>query len=213
MTTRATRYTQSFLIRLLSAALLTVATAQGAFAGVVYRWVDVNVNPITGPIQGELVVDPAVWEIGGGVTETYSGGVGPKPIPGIQSFRFKGVNLGWSIDYDTNNLGAFDTFSFDIVFGAVLTGSRMFFNEQFDTVDLNPAAGPLWQVNYFGTDSGGPCQSNPDVCRGGTGIWALDLSTIPVPEPTSLSLCGSALALSLLAAARARSQRKAPAPR
>ena len=103
----AARFAHNSWIRLLLVVVMTVATAQGALAGVVYRWIDVGVNPITGPIQGELVVDSAIWAVGGGVTASYSGGVGPKPIPGIQSFSLQGRQLGMVGELRLSQLGVF----------------------------------------------------------------------------------------------------------
>jgi hypothetical protein len=172
-----------------------LAGCASSFAGVVYRWVDVYTNPVTGPVSGEIVVDARYWSTAGSINSSYAGGNGFVPIPGIESFRFRGANLEFEVRYDIVAVPSpfpWPVYALDIIFGNFITGSRMYVNTGNDDVFLAPISGSLWRIAGFHTDSGGPCYFNGGTaCSGGTGQWVLDPTTVPVPEPVSALLFGA----------------------
>jgi PEP-CTERM motif len=82
----------------------------------------------------------------------------------------------------------------DVDFGPVLTGD-LYFGLMTSTLRMH-SSGPLWSIDVLASDRSndrpGGC-NGPPRCVGGTGLWVLDLSSLPpvsVPEPGTLGLFG-----------------------
>jgi hypothetical protein len=164
-------------------------------AGVVYRWFNTSVNTTAGALEGELVVRDSAWF--NGMTLQQSSHAGPYPAAptALESFWFKGQGL--TLNYNGDTPPAFGFFSLDITLTSVITGQWLEFNTSAEDVRMSTNAlnSPVWTIQHLGTDfDGSPCH-HADTCSGGSGYWALDLSTLPVSSPGSLPL----LALGLLA--------------
>jgi hypothetical protein len=88
-------------------------------------------------------------------------------------------------------LVVFGHYNFQLTLGSVLTG----FIEANDTNSnvRMASSGPVWTVETYRTDGPGPyaCISG-HYCGGGTGLWVLDRSTVPVatpvPEPETYAM-------------------------
>lgn len=88
--------------------------------------------------------------------------------------------------------------TFDFTFGAILGGLLEISD---GTTDVRmQSVGPLWTIEHTGSDGPGICFDNDGRCWGSTGLWVLDLSTIPtvsVPEPSTSYLMFVAVTLLL----------------
>jgi len=175
-----------------------------AAAGVVYNWVEIHSNAYLGPVEGRLVFEDSIWNAGGHYHEQYGGGNGYQNIPGLESFYFaQSTDPGdFSVNYRSDRPSPYGTvtYTMDFYFGAVLTGAKIWFDNTHTTMHLQGNISPLWTVDIFQGDVG-PCYSfqAQASCKGGTGIWVLDLKTVPVPEPQSLALVALALAALVIA--------------
>jgi hypothetical protein len=79
---------------------------------------------------------------------------------------------------------AFGAFRADLTMGLALTGS--IFSGNLSTVLDMRSEGPIWTIESLTSDNG-PCNQFFN-CKGGTGVWLLDRSTVRVLEPPTLAL-------------------------
>jgi hypothetical protein len=201
-----------------ASALLAILCATPVLAGVIYRWQDVTPNPNTGPFEGLIEFSDDAWAPGGHLTAAISASPGNElePIDGIEHFYWanpSGVGIGPHIELGMMpcsyflltpgcGVGGADTAFlpmtgggglgaiFDFTFGAVLEGGLLSVNESSTDVRMR-SSGPLWTIERVGSDGPGICFFNDGRCWGSTGLWVLDLSTLPpkrVPEPFTVPL-------------------------
>lgn len=184
------------LLPLLTGALVTLTAwlPSTAEAGVVYRWVNQSQDAEAGALQGELVVRDSAWFSGMTISETGFSEYFPTGPSAVESFWFKGPSL--NLDYQASSPPSFSSFMLDITLGNTITGNWLGFNTSAEDVLMYTASpsSDLWTIEHLGTDfDGSPC-FNGNTCQGGTGYWALDLSTLPVSSPGSLPLLALGLA-------------------
>lgn len=197
-------------LRLCVFALLALLGPIVASAGVIYRWQDLNLDPDVGALTGHIEFSYDAWSAGGTVDD-IGGSSAPgnfqDPLIGVERFIWdnpsqvgfrRGLDLSlelcsktdWCPGQFPDDLEIFADWSggflsssrVDVTFGALLTG-RLFFGNFEMGVGMH-SDGALWTIDQMGTDWDGNCHSD---CRGGTGLWVLDLSTLPpirVPEPS-----------------------------
>lgn len=201
------------------ALLIGIVCALPASAGVIYRWQDVAANVNTGPFYGYIEFSYDAWASGGhlytSVSDIPDAGSLFHPLVGIESFFWSnpsgigiepyielglrpcsfyhqpdscGSSGGSSTALPFTGGGGFGA-TFDITFGAILEG---FLSVNDTSTDVRMgSSGPLWTIEHTASDGDGICHSNDGRCWGSTGLWVLDLSTIPpvrVPEPSAAAL-------------------------
>jgi hypothetical protein len=212
--------------RLIAAAstLLALVAALPASAGVIYRWQDVAPNPNTGPFEGLIEFSDDAWSANGHLSSSTSDGDGFVPIKGVERFHWANpgaVGIRHTIDLAMGQCNSWElmglcesddivllpnsdamSVEFDLTFGALL-GGNMWVGLGHSALGMS-ASGPLWTIDWLATDWDGICRLPQDgLCFGSTGVWVLDLSTLPlknVPEPSTIALL--MLALSALLGCR-----------
>lgn len=194
------------------AALLLVMSlfAAETRAGVVYRWQDLTTNPAIGALSGYLEVDESVWRPGGTLSfhvDTFHASL---EALGLLAFSFGGdPSIASAVRFDprpcdpvqipncpAGSVSALGDWDFDLTFGSLLTGA-IYANSTVSNVAESSSVGPAWTVQALNADGPGSLCSG-SVCAGGTGLWVLDLGTVPsgLPEPSTamlvlISLLGS----------------------
>jgi hypothetical protein len=216
-----------------ASALLAILCAMPATAGVIYRWQDITPNPHTGAFEGLIEFSYDVWSPTGHLVTSGAGFRGFSSLEGIQGIeRFvwsnpSGVGLELQIELATRSCANFElpdacnspggepllipisgagfyTAEFDVTLGAILQG---FLDVNDSTTNLLMGGGSLWTIHDTGSDGPGICFFNDGRCSGSTGLWVLDLSTLPpagVPEPSTLALAAVAVAVLLVNLRRRR---------
>lgn len=203
-------------------AMLFVGSAQ---AGVVYNWETIDsagyISPATGlsPVfSGRIEIDDAVW-LSGSASHVNTPVCPPwmcsgpadfsDPANPVLQFSFDGLERpGWAIDlrYRTGQGVVVQSIGeFSLVFGALMSGSVEASNGE--TGLTMSSVGSLWTISYFDSDAGRFCAVPADHCAGVTGLWVLDLATIPVPAPGTLALILPWAALGLGALRRKENHR------
>lgn len=212
-------------------AVLAFLITLPASAGVIYRWQDVTPNSNTGLFEGLIEFSYDVWSPGAHLNAEGSYGGSPgqiRPIHGIERFSWSNpseLGLASRIDMalrpcsalemplpnlcgdgdefltSRTSLSGFDTTGFDFTFGALLFDGSLYANNDQADVRMS-GSGAVWTIEHVASDVGGACYASDSRCSGGTGIWVLDLSTLPtrVPEPSAVGLM--LLGLSALLGAR-----------
>lgn len=235
MLNRANKFRRGQLART-SAALALIISSMPASAGVIYRWQDITPDPEAGAFEGYIEFSDAAWRPGGHLFQegSFNGTPGSlRPTQDIERFTWtnpSGLGFGvfQGIGMALTPCSALDAalqdycepgdtfltsghtgvrFDFDITFGALLTGALSVDTDQA-FVRMGSGSGPLWTIGGTASEVGGACYSLfPTGCSGSTGIWLLDLSTVPtsVPEPSTAGLM--LLGLSALLAARLQRRR------
>jgi len=218
------------LARALSVAVIGFLSAHSATAGVIYRWTDVDPNPVDASWTGYIEFSYDAWSDGGHVFLDGSvpfPGARIRPFTGVERFVWEGtestLELGFNLAQrpcsehttaevcEASGLTADSPLladwnrdrllvgTVDVDFGAALTGD-LYFGLMASTLRMH-SAGPLWTIDLLASDGLGAC-NGPKRCEGGTGLWLLDLSTLPpvsVPEPPLMPLFACAAAMLALA--------------
>lgn len=197
-----------------ASALLALLSSMTASAGVIYRWQDVTIDPDVGAQTGYIEFSYDAWRPGGTLSDDGVTGAPDSfldPLIGVERLVWDnpsqvGFNRGLDLSLESCSENAscaagfpdFEIFAdwggdflsgsrVDVTFGALLTGRSL----SFTNVEMGfvmHSTGALWTIDEMGTDFGGNCHTG---CSGGTGLWVLDLSTLPpvrVPEPSSAVL-------------------------
>jgi hypothetical protein len=204
------------------AALCMAASSLPAAAGVVYNWVELEGDPVLGrPIVGRIEFTDEAWKKGFtsfslssqywvrasdiGVLSLFLQGMGTVigntipcgqvPFPPVDPEGFPGcAALGYSPD-DLLFQGPY-RMGGDLAFGALLSGSFGADNSLtgfFDFFGTGPET-PISFGDTYREHTDPPC-NRPQQCVS-RGVWALDLSTIPVAEPpTAFALLAGLVAL------------------
>jgi hypothetical protein len=195
----------------LLASIVLASVSLSAQAGVIYRWQGLTENPDMGFGAGVIEIDDAYWHPNGTLmlvsADTQVGLPAYAPIPGLLDFFFS-ATVNPCVDctpvsYNPRPCYLFagcpagkedvllitGSWNFDLVLGSVLSGSLSANNT---TTDVKMGSqGPLWTIGDYASD-GGPHACQFSRCTGGTGLWVLDLSTVPsaspVPEPETLAM-------------------------
>jgi hypothetical protein len=221
---------------LLRRALLGVsmaASCAAANAGIIYNWVTLTAPTLHPELQmfGTMVFDDSWWAPGKTFLYTSGGGLYPPTPEGLLSFSWGETQAGVPgstsfADYqpficsaphecadplygvEGKYIAHIGTYDIAVVTGILLTGYASI-NDTQQNVSMS-SWGPLWTVSTFRTDGPGPgpCFLG-DFCGGGTGLWVLDLNSVPthtLPEPATLSLM-LAGGVSLIGVAVARRRR------
>jgi len=207
------------VLRTLTVAVLGYLSMNSAIAGVIYRWTDIDPTPDEVRWTGYIEFADDAWSDGGHLLTTGSVSHPEhliQPFSGIERFVWESTDEWLRTGYDISQRPCSDhttaeiceasgltadsplltdwkfhrflSGTFDVGFGAVLTG-RMDLNH-FATTLILDSTGPLWTIDALSSDGEGFC-SNRQHCIGGTGLWVLDLSSLPpvsVPEPGTLTL-------------------------
>lgn len=178
-----------------------------AWAAVVYNWQPYSSNGYTdydgSPIKfsGQLLIDEVAW-LKGQVSYEYHGvpiygGTAPDPASPII-----GINFGYlGVNFRMGSPGIHRA-SIDLKLGALAVGSIDI--HDFNT-ELVMSGSSIWGIRHFNSDARPPCggtwDSDPKYCNGMTGLWVLDLSTIPnrVPEPGTVALISIGAAFTIIA--------------
>lgn len=198
----------SRLARAVLATLALCACHSVWASGVIYRWQSLTPTPYLGDTSGFIEIDPAYWQPGGSLSFSLDSVANPQPLPGLLAFEFTGsatpttpvVFRPHPCDpadplCQPGEYTAAGGWIFNITFGSLLTGS-IYANDTNSDVMQFSSDGPVWTIQSFNTD-GYPYECFQHLCSGGTGLWVLDLGTVPLglPEPSSIGLVAVALGL------------------
>lgn len=198
------------LAAIIVGALLAFAPTS-SIAGVIYRWVNVDVDAEIGPLQGSIEIDSAYWAWGGSMNnESISGGStcnwfsqscayfgllhfslqnigGPgfSHVLSLDEYPAGSARFGLGLPYRNFGGGSWD---FGLTFGALL-GGHIYANDT-DT-SVNMAGESIWTITGISSDSPGNCYYH---CDNGTarGIWVLDYRSLPEPGTLALLVLGLA---------------------
>lgn len=202
-------------VAVLAGALLLSLMSFGAPAGVVYRWQDLTINPNLGAATGTLEINDAYWQPNATVSLSADYDSLGTAAFGVDSFYFAGARgPGGGLTPVLLSLHSCPTFGtcategnwdFNLTFGSVLSGS--FYANNTNSHVRMSSSGPLWTIDDFDTDGNSlNCWNN--FCGGGTGLWVLDLNTVPfaspAPEPETWAMMFVGLAFVVAAAKRRR---------
>ncbi len=191
----------------LIALFLSMLVSSSAWAGVVYNWQTVSANGYPPTFSGQMVIADAAWNSG---VINYShprcydnchpeGNANPNSP--IETFRFDSFSDAFpnryapiDVDYvigtgSRNNPLVGD---FNLFLAAIASGSL--YVDNAESTLIMSSSGGLWSISSFESDAGPPCRPSLS-CAGVTGLWVLDLGTIPVSEPSSLALVSQSFAL------------------
>lgn len=206
--------------RLILTGLLSTLWINTLHAGIIYRWQDIAASPLTGPIEAFLEIAPEYWSMGG--TFQYQANSPGNEIAyfGIDSLYFSAplstempplgfmdpielntdqncaeitldplIDCAKYPDFLNQRMASKGIWNLDLNFGDTLQGS-LYANDLSTHVRMS-SANSLWTISSLRSDSLGACFLSE--CSGGTGIWVLDRSTLPVSEPGTLALLGLGL--------------------
>jgi hypothetical protein len=194
-------------------ALCIAAFSLPATAAVVYNWVELEGNPLLGgPIVGRIVVKDDFWKRGSASFFFLAGELMPASTLGLSDFffdspRMSSISLALAPcseivpgdpDVGTCASNGFPpdelmvsgptTFSFDLHFGALLSGSFAA-STGLDHAGFIPASGS--QIISIGRAYNEDTASHPcslhftDFCPT-RGVWLLDRTTVPISEPSTV---------------------------
>lgn len=200
--------------------LLSIFWINTLHAGVIYRWQDSAASPLTGPIDAFLEIAPQYWSMGGTFQYQTTHPENEIAYFGVDSLYFSAplsaemppVGFMDPIELNTDQtckeialdpligcskfpnfldqrMASRGIWNFDLNFGDTLQG-RLYANDLSTHVRMS-SAGSLWTINSLRSDSPGACFLSE--CSGGTGVWVLDRSTLPVSEPSTMTLLGLGL--------------------
>ncbi len=186
--------------------LLLILFSTSTWAGVVYKWETLDANGYTNldgtpfHLTGMLVIDENAWLRGRASAVGSRRDHWGSTVIDVPPDMFSEVTGFWF-----GNIFPMPVLGFDVdirlSLSALATGSiRM--HDAFTTLDM-ASNGSLWTISLFRTDGGEQCGWEPhyNYCIGVTGLWVLDLSTIPtrVPEPATVTLILMGVAFAIIA--------------
>lgn len=192
--------------------IFLVLFSMPTWAAVVYNWETVNSNGYTdyagNPIKfnGRLLVDDAAW-LKGQVSYQINELPGYQFAPADPDSSIIRIDF-WAgyihqlfVDFRWGAPGIYKA-HIDLKLGALATGWITVHDSVTDFA-MGSGSSFLWGISHFNSDAGPPCggtwSSDPKYCEGVTGLWVLDISTIPnrVPEPGTITLTtiGAAFAI------------------
>lgn len=189
---------------------LSILFSSPVWAGVVYNWQTIDAAGYAADWQGTpatftgtIEIDDDAWRSGsvshanepicfdcGSATDLSD------PSNPVLRFAFNGHEAsgsrGLDIRYRTGEGAIFNLIGeFNLSLAALATGS--IYADSGETTVIMASSGSVWTINVFASDAGPFCYEGPPYysvpsCTGVTGLWVLDLSTIPVPAPATLAL-------------------------
>lgn len=201
--------------------LLSILFCAPAWAGVVYNWYTIDTAGSNTTFTGQIELTDEAWQAKS-VAHTHAASCPPEhcspPDFSDQSspvlrFAFDGDRAAsqfageGSIALDYQSGTGWEQSPpwwgiYSLTLAAVLQGS---IDVSSGDVSMRMAStGPVWTILDYGSDMDHICDAPGARCAGVTGIWVLDLSTIPrrVPEPATVALL--ALGFALAGAVRRR---------
>jgi hypothetical protein len=198
---------------------LLCLACNGASAGVIYNWIDDNVNSHVGPITASIEIDRNYWSLGGALTvpgDRHPGFLYFMTYGGVQNFHLSSPSFVGFDGIDGNAIecasllrpskpemnctgvvdglvfGPANSFTFDLVFAGEFLQGSMNVNDMYTSANMS-SVGNNWTIESISGDSaGGGCHLTTNDCGGSTGKWALDRSTVPAPATLTLFALGLA---------------------